>query len=141
MPTKFRSYQPDQALLLPPSLRDWLPEGHIANHVSDLVDGSGFVGILRALRRGRSAQVALRAADDGEAFALRICDGSVLVPKDRAQAGRRCGVSGAGGGQLSESSDDLRVSPPTFGGFQEAVCGGGWLGAGVGVGPFWEAVD
>ena len=39
MPTRFRSYQPDQALLLPPSLRDWLPEGHIANHVSDLVDG------------------------------------------------------------------------------------------------------
>ena len=39
MPTTFRPYQPDQSLLLPPSLRDWLPEGHFANHVSDLVDG------------------------------------------------------------------------------------------------------
>ncbi len=39
MPTTFRPYQPDQALLLPPDLRDWLPEGHLAHHVSDLVDG------------------------------------------------------------------------------------------------------
>ncbi len=39
MPTTFRPYQPDQGLLLPPDLRDWLPEGHLAHHVSDLVDG------------------------------------------------------------------------------------------------------
>ncbi len=34
----FRPYQPDQALLLPPLLRDWLPEGHLAHFVSDVVD-------------------------------------------------------------------------------------------------------
>ena len=39
MPTTFRPYQPDQRLLLPPDLRDWLPEGHLAHPVSDLVDG------------------------------------------------------------------------------------------------------
>ena len=39
MPTTFRPYQPDQGLLLPPDLGDWLPEGHLAHHVSDLVDG------------------------------------------------------------------------------------------------------
>ena len=39
MTTTFRPYQPDQGLLLPPDLRDWLPEGHLAHHVSDLVDG------------------------------------------------------------------------------------------------------
>ena len=39
MPTTFRPYDPDQLLLLPPSLREWLPEGHLAHHVSDLVDG------------------------------------------------------------------------------------------------------
>ena len=26
-------------MLLPPDLRDWLPEGNFAHHVSDLVDG------------------------------------------------------------------------------------------------------
>ena len=39
MPTRFRPYHPDQGLLLPPDLRDWLPEGHLAHHVSDLVEG------------------------------------------------------------------------------------------------------
>ena len=39
MPTTFRPYQPDQGLLLPPDLMDWLPEGHLAHHVNDLVDG------------------------------------------------------------------------------------------------------
>ena len=35
----FRPYVPDQSLLLPPDVREWLPEGHLAHHVSDLVDG------------------------------------------------------------------------------------------------------
>lgn len=38
MPTSFRPYLPDQSLLLPPSPRDWLPEGHLAYFVSDTVD-------------------------------------------------------------------------------------------------------
>ena len=39
MSTTFRRYAPDQSLLLPPDVRAWLPEGHLAHHVSDLVDG------------------------------------------------------------------------------------------------------
>ena len=39
MSTTFRPYLPDQSLLLPPDVREWLPEGHLAHHVSDLVDG------------------------------------------------------------------------------------------------------
>jgi len=35
---RYRCYQPEQVLLLPPNLRDWLPEGHLAYFVSDLVD-------------------------------------------------------------------------------------------------------
>lgn len=38
MPTSFRDYSPDQMLLLPPSLREWLPEDHLAYFVSDMVD-------------------------------------------------------------------------------------------------------
>jgi len=38
MPTTFRSYTPNQSHLLPPSPKDWLPEGHLANFVSDVVD-------------------------------------------------------------------------------------------------------
>lgn len=38
MGTRFRPYQPDQVLMLPPDLREWVAEGHLAHHVSDLVD-------------------------------------------------------------------------------------------------------
>jgi transposase len=34
----YRPYYPDEDLLLPPSLRDWLPEKHLSYFVSDVVD-------------------------------------------------------------------------------------------------------
>jgi transposase len=34
----YRPYLPDQEYLLPPSLREWLPESHLAYFVSDVVD-------------------------------------------------------------------------------------------------------
>jgi transposase len=38
MTTSYLVYQPDQQLLLPPALQEWLPEGHLAYFVSDTVD-------------------------------------------------------------------------------------------------------
>jgi len=38
MAKTYRPYMPEQDLLLPPSLRDWLPEDHLAHFVSDLID-------------------------------------------------------------------------------------------------------
>ena len=38
MGKNYRPYYPDEELLLPPSLRDWLPENHLAYFVSDVVD-------------------------------------------------------------------------------------------------------
>jgi transposase len=34
----FRRFEPDQVLLMPPSLADWLPQGHLARFVAELVD-------------------------------------------------------------------------------------------------------
>jgi hypothetical protein len=34
----YREYQPDQPFLLPPSLTDWLPEGHLAYFICEVVD-------------------------------------------------------------------------------------------------------
>jgi len=39
MDKTYRPYDPDQLFLMPPSLRDWLPTGHLAYFVSDVVDG------------------------------------------------------------------------------------------------------
>lgn len=36
--TRFRSYAPDQLLLLPRDLREWLPEGHLAYFLLDVID-------------------------------------------------------------------------------------------------------
>jgi transposase len=38
VPKTFRPYVPEQTLLLPPALGDWLPEGHLARFISDVVD-------------------------------------------------------------------------------------------------------
>ena len=38
MSKTFRPYEPEQMLLMPASLRDWLPEDHLAYFLSDVVD-------------------------------------------------------------------------------------------------------
>ena len=50
MGKSYRPYHPDQAFLLPPSLREWLPENHLVYFVSDVVDNLN----LTALDAGRA---------------------------------------------------------------------------------------
>src|SRR5271168_443306 len=38
MPKGYRTYLPEQDLLLPPRLGDWLPENHLVYFVSEVVD-------------------------------------------------------------------------------------------------------
>jgi transposase len=38
MPTSYLPYEPDQDLLLPHSLREWLPEDHLAHYISDTIE-------------------------------------------------------------------------------------------------------
>ena len=38
MGKSYRPYLPDQEFLLPPSLRDWLPESHLVYFVSNVID-------------------------------------------------------------------------------------------------------
>jgi hypothetical protein len=44
----FRRFEPDQVLLLPPSPDEWLPEGHLARFVAELVDEALDLGPLYA---------------------------------------------------------------------------------------------
>jgi transposase len=58
MPQNFLSCDRDQELLLPPSLRDWLPEDHFAWFLLDSVEElelSAFYGAYRADGHGRAA--------------------------------------------------------------------------------------
>ena len=52
----YRDYQPEQDFLLPPSLRDWLPEDHLAYFVSDVVeqlDLSAIESVYQEEQRGQ----------------------------------------------------------------------------------------
>ena len=48
----FKPYDLDQPYLLPPDLRSWLPEGHLALFVSDVVDALALSSILDSYERG-----------------------------------------------------------------------------------------
>lgn len=55
MAKTYRPYVPEQDLLLPPSLREWLPEDHLAFFVSDLIDHldlSAITAVYEAEERG-----------------------------------------------------------------------------------------
>jgi hypothetical protein len=58
MPQNFIDCDREQAFLLPPSVRDWLPGDHLAWFVLDAVDQfelAGFYGAYRADGHGRAA--------------------------------------------------------------------------------------
>jgi transposase len=48
----FKPYEPDQLFLLPPALRDWLPEGHLALFISDVVDTLDLEPIFNVYEQG-----------------------------------------------------------------------------------------
>ena len=50
--TSFRPYDPDQQLLLPPSLRDWLPPDHLVWFISETVDQLDVSELLDGYRDG-----------------------------------------------------------------------------------------
>ncbi len=67
MSKPFRPYTLNQRLLLPPDLREWLPEGHLALFVSEVGDAldlsARFVGYEQGAGRGQPPYApALRVA-------------------------------------------------------------------------------
>jgi len=52
MSKTFRPYPLNQRLLLPPDLREWLPEGHVALFVSEVVDALDLSAIFQVYEQG-----------------------------------------------------------------------------------------
>ncbi len=52
----YRAYLPEQKLLLPPSLQDWLPENHLVYFVNDLVDQLDLSAIEKVYEREQRGQ-------------------------------------------------------------------------------------
>lgn len=51
MSKSFRPYEPEQIFLMPASLHDWLPKGHLAYFVSDVVDHLDLSAIMERYAR------------------------------------------------------------------------------------------
>src|SRR5258707_10985476 len=102
MGKSYRGYHPEQDFLLPPSLREWLPENHLVYFVSDVVDNlnlSALDAVYGDEQRGQPPYDP-RMMDQG--VGVRVLRGGVQFAAHRAALGRGCGVSGAGGGPRAE---------------------------------------
>ncbi|MCA1650389.1 MAG: hypothetical protein LC753_08945 [Acidobacteria bacterium] len=94
MAKTYRSYVPEQDLLLPPSLRDWLPEDHLAFFVSDLIDQLDLSGITAVYesttcRTRRNLQNLDPRFKSGRASKSYLCE----IPRHSRVPGRRVGAT------------------------------------------------
>lgn len=56
IPTRFKPYCPDQILLLPPDMRQWLPEGDLVYFIMDVVSELDLSAIYSTYSRSRAGQ-------------------------------------------------------------------------------------
>jgi len=77
----FKEYNPDQMYLLPPSLKEWLPQNHLAYFVSDIVDQLDLSVIMKVYEEGsRRGQPAYHPAMMVKLLLYAYCAG---VPSSR----------------------------------------------------------
>ena len=80
MDIRFKPYEPNQMLLLPPSLADWLPDDHLAYFVSDVVDQLDLSEIEKSYETDRRGQPAYHPVMMTKLFVYAYCVG---VPSSR----------------------------------------------------------
>jgi hypothetical protein len=79
MPQNFLDCDREQAFLMPPSLRDWLPEDHLAWFVLDTVSRLDLAAFYASYRPDGHRPGGVRAVGDGGAASVFVLDEGVLV--------------------------------------------------------------
>ena len=90
----FRPYEPDQSLLLPPSLNDWLPEDHLAFFIRDVVGELDLSAILRDHEGSKGGQPPYNAGMMARRLLYAYCVGVSSSKQRRRPKRRRSGPSG-----------------------------------------------
>ena len=85
MSKTYLPYDPDQQLLLPAALQEWLPDDHLAYFISDVVDQLDLSSITARYEQRKTRRAALPSADDGQGAALRLLHRGGFVAKRIAQ--------------------------------------------------------
>ena len=82
-PSPFRpSTGPERPLPLAPDMCERLPEGHLAHHVGELVDGPDMTAFRAPYEDGGRRNGPYGDPDDGRSAAIRVCEGGVPVAGD-----------------------------------------------------------
>jgi hypothetical protein len=95
MPASYLPYEPDQDFLLPPSLREWLPPGHLAHFISDTVDALDLAAFHARYEKGGPRNQPFHPA-----MMVKVSHGGVQLAQACSEAARGRGVSAAGCRQL-----------------------------------------
>ena len=103
MAKTYRPYVPEQDLLLPPSLRDWLPEDHLAFFVSDLIDQLDLSAITTVYEDEERGYPPYHPVMLTKVLVYAYCVGVFSSRQDPAAVGRRRGVPRAGGRQCTRT--------------------------------------
>src|SRR5437016_13558678 len=94
-----RAYLPEQYLLLPPNLRDWLPEGHLAHFVSDVLDQLDLSAIESVYEKEERGQASVPSTDDDQDSALRLLRRGIFLAPDAEEVAGGCRLPDAGGSE------------------------------------------
>ena len=114
MSKTYRPYEPDQQLLLPAALQEWLPSDHLAHFVSDVVDQLDLSPIMARYQSEERGRPSLPSPDDGQGPGLRLLHRSGVLSQDCSSSPRGHRLPGAGGQQHAGLPYYLRLpeGPP-----------------------------
>src|ERR1700728_321840 len=98
MAKTFRTYLPEQNLLLPGSLRERLPDDHLSYFVSDVVDQLD-LSAIESVYEEDPGPTSVSSSDDDQDPGLWLLRGGLFVPEDPEAIGGGCRFSSLGSGE------------------------------------------
>ncbi len=89
MAKTFRYYNPDQLLLLPPNLREWLPENHLVYFINDIVSKLDLFRIISVYEGERTRLSSVSTGNDDEDVLVCLLCGATFGAEDSKETGRK----------------------------------------------------
>src|ERR1022692_3055303 len=117
----YRAYLPEQDFLLPPSLRDWLPEDHLAYFVSDVVEQLDLSAIESVYEEEGRGQPPYHPRMMSKILIYGYCVGVFSSRRIQKKLTEDVGVSGVGSGEPTGFQNDFGLSEATSGGAARVI--------------------
>ena len=116
MSKTYLPYDPDQQLLLPQALQEWLPEDHLAYFISDVVDQLDLSEITDRYQRERRGGPPYNPPDDGQGAAVRLLRRGAVFTTHGPPAPLGHRLPGTGGQQHARLPHHLGLQEGSSGG-------------------------